>query len=224
MKENNKYAVIVAGGSGSRMKSDIPKQFLELNGKPIIIHTIEKFLKVSCKIIVVLPANQFDKWDELKSKYLFLNDLIIAEGGSTRFESVKNGLDKITEDGTVAIHDAVRPMISVNKINEIFDFATQHGNASAALPCVDTIRFEKENHQFEIIDRNKVWLMQTPQCFKINKLKEAYKNAEHINYTDDVAVFEASGNKIYLIEGEKSNIKITIPEDLKLAEFYLRID
>lgn len=224
MKENNKYAVIVAGGSGSRMKSEIPKQFLELNGKPIIIHTIEKFLQSNCKVIIVLPKNQLDVWNDIKNKYSFLDDLIITEGGNTRFESVKNGLDKITEDGIVAIHDAVRPMISVEKINELFEFTIKNGNASAALPCVDTIRFEKENHQFEMIDRNKVWLMQTPQCFKINKLKEAYKNAEHINYTDDVAVFEASGNKIYLIEGEKSNIKITIPEDLKLAEFYLKID
>jgi 2-C-methyl-D-erythritol 4-phosphate cytidylyltransferase len=221
MQSINKYAIIVAGGSGSRMKTEIPKQFLELLGKPIIVHTIEKFLQANCSVIVVLPIQEFKRWDEIKLRFPLLNNVIITSGGSTRFESVKNGLNQINKEGIVLIHDAVRPMISINKINELIDFTIKNGNVSAAMPCVDTIRFEKENKSFEIIDRNKIWMMQTPQCFKTNDLKDAYQKAKHTNYTDDAAVYEDAGYKLNLLEGEKTNIKITVIDDLKLAEYYL---
>jgi 2-C-methyl-D-erythritol 4-phosphate cytidylyltransferase len=214
----------VAGGTGQRMKSDIPKQFLLLNNKPIIIHTIEKFIHANCTIVVVLPIHQMDRWNDLKAEYPILNSVKIAEGGNTRFESVKNGLNTIDDDGIVAIHDAVRPLISIKKIDELIDFAAKNSNAIAAISCIDTIRFELENKSYTIIDREKTWMMQTPQCFNINDLKASYLKAKHSNYTDDAAVYEDAGNKINLVEGEKLNIKITVAEDLKLAEFILQKD
>ncbi|MFM2225146.1 MAG: hypothetical protein RJA07_1348 [Bacteroidota bacterium] len=223
MNNTNKFAIIVAGGSGTRMNTDVPKQFLLLHNKPIIVHSIEKFLlsDAAIKIIIVLPQSQLERWNTLKTAYPFLQSIKIAIGGKTRFESVKNGLDEINENGIVAIHDAVRPLITKCKIIELYSSAEQNGNAIPALPCVDTIRFEKEKGKYELMNRNKMWLMQTPQCFMIKQIKDAYLKAEHIEYTDDAAVIEAADYSINLVQGDKNNLKITVPEDLKLAEFLM---
>ncbi|MFM2048976.1 MAG: hypothetical protein RI955_1524 [Bacteroidota bacterium] len=223
MSNTNKFAIIVAGGSGTRMNTDVPKQFLLLHNKPIIVHSIEKFLLADAeiKIIVVLPKYQLERWNNLQTDYPFLKQIKTTIGGSSRFESVKNGLNKIDGGGLVAIHDAVRPLITKNKISELYLNAEQNGNAIPALPCVDTIRFEKENGNYELMNRNKMWLMQTPQCFIIEQIKDAYLKAQHIDYTDDAAVVEAANYKINLVMGDKNNFKITVPEDLKLAEFLM---
>jgi 2-C-methyl-D-erythritol 4-phosphate cytidylyltransferase len=216
----NKFVIIVAGGSGNRMKSIIPKQFLLLNGKEIIIHTIEKFLQIvdAENIVVVISQNQKEKWNELFGKFSFLQKMKIAFGGETRFESVKNGLEKINEDGVVAIHDAVRPFASVELIHRCFDDATLYGSGIAAIKFVDTVR-QKINDEIKLIDRNHLWQMQTPQCFDVKKIKSAYQNAHQNNFTDDAEVFAQKGFQLHFTEGEKNNFKITTPEDIEFAEW-----
>jgi 2-C-methyl-D-erythritol 4-phosphate cytidylyltransferase len=219
----NKYAVIVAGGSGTRMKTDIPKQFLLIKNKPIIIHTIEKFMDANkdIKLIIVLPKAQYELWEVLKIDYPFIANLITVNGGNTRSESVINGLNAISENGVVAIHDAVRPNVSATKINELLHHASLNGNAIPAIPCIDTVRMKQENGNYKVLDRDKIWLMQTPQCFIINDIKKAYLNTATTTLTDDAAAIELMGLKLNMVDGEKNNIKITTPEDLKWMEFII---
>lgn len=226
-KELTKYAIIVAGGSGSRMKSDIPKQFLVLKGKPILLRTIEQFLKVeACKIILVLPKSEQQYWlQEIATKYksseVFLsNRITLADGGKTRFQSVKNGLSAIdSNEGVVAVHDGVRPIISPELIKNSFVEARKYGAVVTSVALKDSIRQiideSKENHA---VDRNTFRLMQTPQTFTLQLLKSAYEQTENALFTDDASVVEAMGQKITLIEGDYKNIKITTPEDMVVAE------
>ena len=218
----NLYALIVAGGSGSRMKSELPKQFIELNGKPILLHTIEAFSQFDrdIKIILVLPESQIDFWNELILKHNIKINHEIVSGGANRFESVKNGLSTIDEDGMVAIHDGVRPMVSHKIISDGFRAASQYGSAIATVDLKDSIRqLSKEGST--TVNRANYKIVQTPQTFDVSLIQKAYQQKQEDSFTDDASVLEQGGGQIHLVEGDYSNIKITTPEDLIVAESLL---
>ncbi|MEY4540787.1 MAG: hypothetical protein RLZZ306_2544 [Bacteroidota bacterium] len=212
-----KYAIIVAGGSGSRMKSDIPKQFIEVGGLPILMHTLKRFKEANSEIelILVLPASQFDYWKMLCNKLPTVSHQLV-KGGKTRFQSGLNGLQVIGNEGLVAIHDGVRPFVSVDIINESFRVAAEKGTAVVSVPSKDSVRVNGQ-----AIDRSTVRLIQTPQTFQIPLIKKAFETEELSTFTDDASVAEHAGFEINLIEGNYENIKITTPEDLLWAEVIL---
>jgi 2-C-methyl-D-erythritol 4-phosphate cytidylyltransferase len=213
-----KYAIIVAGGSGSRMESDIPKQFIEVGGLPILMHTLQRFKEAdsTIEIILVLPESQFDYWKELCQKYKTVPHQLVA-GGKTRFQSGQNGLKVIDNEGLVAIHDGVRPFVSTKIINESFKIASEKGTAVVSVPSKDSVRVNGQ-----AIDRSTVRLIQTPQTFQILFIKKAFETEELSTFTDDASVAEHAGFEINLIEGNYENIKITTPEDLLWAEVLLK--
>ncbi len=217
-----KYIIIVAGGTGSRMKSDVPKQFILLQGKPILMRTIERFTHSfpDIQIIVVLNAQYRDEWKSLCEKHQFNIEHTITEGGQTRFHSVKNGLALVPDNCVVGIHDAARPLVSYKTIITAFNTAEETGNATPAVPLTESIRF-LENGENKAVDRNKYSIIQTPQCFHSSDLKQAFMQEYQSTFTDDASVLESIGKKINLIEGNKENIKITSPQDLMLAELIL---
>jgi 2-C-methyl-D-erythritol 4-phosphate cytidylyltransferase len=221
---NTQYVVIVAGGSGSRMKSSLAKQFIELAGKPILMRTIEVFYRFNpaIKIAVVLPRDQISFWKELCQKHGFLIDHEIIEGGETRFHSVKNGLSAVSEDGLVAIHDGVRPLVSLETINRCFEKASGLGNAVPCIPVYESVR-SVHGETSSIIDRKNLRLIQTPQIFSNSLIKEAYKQAADADFTDDASVLERMGYVVHLVEGNRENIKITDPLDLAFAEHFLTL-
>ncbi len=212
------YALIVAGGTGERMKSEIPKQFIEIAGKPILMHTIEKFRDFdgSIEIITVLPENQLRFWRELQKKYSFSVPHTLVKGGKTRFGSVRNGLGFIYEPGLVAIHDGVRPFVSIETIKRCFDTADKLGNAIPVISPSDSMRVITENSS-EPVDRIKIKLIQTPQVFRTELIRYAYRQDYLPEFTDDAIVLERTGAKINLVDGNRENIKITNPEDLLIA-------
>jgi 2-C-methyl-D-erythritol 4-phosphate cytidylyltransferase len=216
-----KYAIIVAGGSGTRMGTEKPKQFLPLAKKPILIHTLESFISFPEKIIciLVLPKSAFVEWEEIVAEYSFDDPIILAEGGTTRFESVKNGLAKIeNKSSLVAIHDGVRPLVSHRIIKDSYALAEAKGCAIASTSLKESIRKIDGEHS-KSIDRTKMRLIQTPQTFKTELIKNAFAHFERDeNFTDDASVAEKYGLPINLFEGSFQNIKITTPEDLLFAE------
>lgn len=217
------YALIVAGGKGTRIRSKIPKQFLELNGLPVLMHTILAFYRYSEKItiILVLPEDDFSTWERLCNQYNFHKPLILQRGGDSRFQSVKYGLDKIEGDGLVAIHDGVRPMVNEDIIGASFRLAAVHQSAVAAVRLKESIRITDQDHT-KAVDRSRFRLIQTPQTFQVSLIKEAYKQKEDPSLTDDASVAERAGIPISLFEGSYENIKITTNEDLVIAEALLR--
>jgi len=219
----NKYAIIVAGGRGVRMGADVPKQFLVLAGKPILMHTLEAFDRaiLDLQLIVVLPSDQIEIWKSLTREYSFDIAHKITEGGETRFGSVKNGLQLVAEDGLVAIHDGVRPLVSKEIINRSFEEAFVFGNAVTSVKLKESIR-ELSKESNKSVDRNFYRSIQTPQTFKSTLIKSAFTNAKHSDFTDDAGVLESNGVKIHLIEGDYKNIKITTKEDLLFAESILK--
>lgn len=212
------YAIIVAGGKGLRMGSDIPKQFLPISGKPVLMHTIDRFRKYSSylRIILVLPKSQQNYWNELCCKHSFAMDYALANGGETRFHSVKNGLALIPDnaDGVVGVHDGVRPFPSIDVIRRCYEAARLSGAAIPVTPVVETLRHIGGT----TVPRNEYRLVQTPQTFNIQLLKQAYKQKYTDAFTDDASVVEHLGHTITLIDGNRENIKITTPFDLKVAE------
>lgn len=215
-----RFAIIVAGGSGTRMGSEIPKQFLLLNSKPILMHTIEKFYNSNSQIILVLNLDYHDYWIKLCKEHNFTIPHQLVKGGRNRFDSVKNGLGFITEDSLVAIHDAVRPLIKTNTIHHAFEIAEEKGNAILAVPSKDSLRRMVDGNNYSLT-RSEYYLIQTPQIFKSSTLKKAYDVEFRNEFTDDASVVERIGEKINLVEGDYSNIKITVKEDLKIAEVLL---
>lgn len=218
------YAIIVAGGSGSRMKSDIPKQFLSVNRLPVLMHTLLAFRNYSSSlhIILVLPENQFSFWDELCTQHHFSVSYQLVAGGETRFNSVKNGLDTIQSDeGLVAVHDGVRPVITKEIISNSFGKAAEFGAAVVSVPLKDSIRRADKNGNIAL-DRSLFRLIQTPQTFRLDWMRKAFDHAYQPVFTDCASVLEFEGYPIHLIEGSYENIKITTPEDLKWAEVYLQ--
>ena len=220
---SKEYAIIVAGGKGTRMKSAVPKQFLPLNGLPVLFHTIKAFHKYSNEItiILVLPEDEMVTWHELVVKYEFSIPVKLVKGGDTRFMSVKNGLDQIEDDrGLVTVHDGVRPLVSKDIIAASFRLAAVHGSAVAAVRLKESIRIADQDAT-KALDRSKYRLVQTPQAFELALIKQAYTIKEEEDLTDDASVVERTGNKISLFEGSYKNIKITTPEDLFIAEAIL---
>lgn len=217
-------AIIVAGGKGSRMNNAVPKQFLELQGKPVLMHTLEAFANCALKpeIILVLNIHQHEFWEELCRKHGFIIAHQLVKGGAERFDSVKNGLKKIKGDGVVAIHDAVRPLVSPELIENAFMTAEAEGNAITALKAVDSVRTQIEGQHATPLNRNEIFLIQTPQAFQLRQLKKAYLQPYRIDFTDDASVVEKAGYPIHLLPGERTNIKITYTEDLQLADWFLQ--
>lgn len=217
----NKYVIITGGGSGSRMQQVLPKQFLEINGVPILFYTIAAFYKYdsSIHIIITLPTEYIDYWQDLILKKKFNINHQIVPGGKSRFESVKNGLNLVEEHSFVAIHDAVRPFISAEVITKSYLDATIYKSAIPIIPIVDSLRKVTSTGN-TAINRNEIFAIQTPQTFESKALKEAYTFPESPQFTDDGSVFENNKNQIHLISGNPENIKITTPSDLILAEFY----
>lgn len=225
--EKQKYAVLVAGGSGSRMGSEVPKQFLPLAGKPILLHTIEQFLKIDeIQIILVLPEKDIAYWNEITTKQSpdseFLQSIKIVVGGKSRFQSVKNGLAYVEADSLVAVHDGVRPLIDTEIIEKSFGVANESGNAVTSVQLKDSIREIGEHQQNKAVERTKFRLMQTPQTFQSSIIKKAFEVEEQSFFTDCASVLEFAGYAINLIDGSYENIKITTPEDLIVAEALLK--
>ncbi len=214
-----KYVIIVAGGTGSRMNNAIPKQFIELKGKPILMHTIEKFTSAfpDIFVIVVLSKSLNVAWGNLCIKHNFTISHQLADGGETRYHSVKNGLALVPVACVVGIHDAARPLVSKQTILNAFETAEVRGNASPCVPLNDSIRFLKGKDNCAV-DRRHYSIIQTPQCFHSDLIKKAFLKAYKPEFTDDASVLEAFGEKINLIEGNRENIKITTEQDLIIAE------
>jgi len=217
------YAIIVAGGSGNRMQSSVPKQFLLLEGIPVLMHTIAAFDKCILKpqILLVLNIDQHKYWEELCLKYSFNIPHQVIKGGIQRFHSVKNGLKVIKGTGIVAVHDAVRPLVSAELIAKSFHVAEETGNCIPGVTPTDSVRKRLEDGKSEAISRDELALIQTPQTFEVSLLKKAYQAAYRNEFTDDASVAEYAGFKINLIAGERENIKITYPEDLQIASIFI---
>jgi 2-C-methyl-D-erythritol 4-phosphate cytidylyltransferase len=213
------YVVIVAGGSGKRMGVETPKQYLELAGKPVLMHTIERFMEFSSKIeiITVLPENQLRYWRELQKKYSFEVPQTIVKGGAHRFISVKHGLEFVNTPGLVAIHDGVRPLVKLDTIRRCFETAEKYGNAIPVVTPADSMRQETSRGS-KPLNRNSVKIVQTPQVFDAALIKKAYRQEYDLSFTDDATVLEKTGIKIRMVEGNRENIKITNPEDLFIAQ------
>lgn len=214
-----KYIIIVAGGTGTRMNNVVPKQFIELQGKPVLMHTITKFSHAlpEIKIIVVLAAQLSEEWKQLCKKHNFTIPHTLTVGGETRYHSVKNGLTLVPENSIVGIHDAARPLVTEQLIINLFETALKKGNACPAIPVTETIR-EVIDGNNRSVDRTNYFIIQTPQCFQSGLLKKAFLQSYRPTFTDDASVLEALGEKINLIEGNRKNIKITTPLDLIIAE------
>ena len=218
----DRYAILVAGGKGLRMGSDIPKQFLPLRGRPVLMHTIDVFRRTypDIHIILVLPREQQDYWRQLCGQHGYDVELCVADGGETRFHSVRNGLSQIPDDarGVVGVHDGVRPFVSPETIRRCFESAEEFGAVVPVVPVVETVRQVLADGNSMTVDRNAYRLVQTPQTFDIQLLKKAYGQPFDPFFTDDASVVEAMGHPIKLVEGNNENIKLTNPADLKLAE------
>jgi 2-C-methyl-D-erythritol 4-phosphate cytidylyltransferase len=215
----NLYALIVAGGSGKRMGAGIPKQFLELSGKPLLMRTIERFWSFddSISIFTVLADDQIILWEELQKKHSFSIPNIAVAGGPERFYSVKKGLEKIEGSGLVAIHDGVRPLVSIDTIKRCFDAAQKFGNAVPVVSPADSIRMITEQGNIPV-NRQYLRIIQTPQVFDSKLIKKAYLQDYSPEFTDDATLLEKTGESIHLVEGNRENMKITNPGDLAVAE------
>lgn len=217
-----KYALIVAGGSGLRMKKGTPKQFLLLKGLPILMHSIKAFAESSAhpEIILVINIDFIDVWESLCKQYQFNIPHRVVKGGDTRFDSVRKGLQEIEKNSIVAIHDGVRPLVSQDIILRSYETAEREGTAVTAIPVTDSLRKREGLHTISVA-REDYMIVQTPQTFQSDILFKAYRQKFRNEFTDDASVVESSGEKINLIEGHIRNLKITYPEDLILAESYM---
>ena len=223
VKKMKKSVIIVAGGSGTRMGNDQPKQFLPLGNFPVLMWSIKAFLPYdpTIELVVVLPEEQIEFWRELCKKHNFNHPYKIASGGETRFHSVKNGLSALNEPDLVAIHDGARPLVSLDTIRNCFDEATRSGAAVPALPVCETLREGIWSHS-ATVDRNRFFTIQTPQVFRYTLLQAAYQQPWEIAFTDDASVVEKLGVEVTMVPGNRDNLKITYPEDLVVAELFLK--
>lgn len=214
-----KHIIIVAGGKGLRMGGDIPKQFLPVCGKPVLMRTLEAFhaYDSSMHLILVLPKSQQDYWKSLCQEYQFELSHDIADGGETRFHSVKNGLALVDGEGLVGVHDGVRPFVSLEVIARCYEEAAEKKAVIPVIGVVETVRHLTDEGS-ETVPRDQYKLVQTPQVFDVALLHRAYRQEYTDFFTDDASVVEALGEKVYLVEGNRENIKLTTPFDLKLAE------
>ncbi len=214
-----KYAIIVAGGIGKRMSSEIPKQFLLLNGLPILMHTISQFYNYdkNISLIIVLPKEQINYWNNLCKEYNFNIKHIVIAGGKTRYFSVKNGLAIVKEEGIIAIHDGVRPLVSYETIDSCFKIAEEKGNAVPFIKVTESLR-NISNKTNIAVNREEFVLIQTPQVFCSSIILNAYKKESGAEFTDDASLVEFMGEKINLVKGNEENIKITSQSDILIAE------
>jgi 2-C-methyl-D-erythritol 4-phosphate cytidylyltransferase len=217
------YAIIVAGGTGSRMKGEVPKQFMLLSGKPIILYSIETFFAFDplVEIILVIHPDYLLHWKQVIREFKISIPFKVIEGGKTRFDSVKNGLKLVNDEGFVAVHDAARPVINAEFIANLFSAASTYGSALPVVPVTDTIRIihGDTSHQQE---RTFLRAIQTPQVFRVSELQRAYTQPYEPNFTDDGSVMESAGFPVHLAEGRLGNIKITHLEDIALAEVLIK--
>jgi len=219
-----RYVIIAAGGSGSRFNSSLPKQFVELEGIPMLMRTMEAFNQAiqNIRVILVLPSEHVHLWDELGKKYSFEIPHQVITGGETRFNSVKNGLDAIgDEEGFVAIHDGVRPLISKELIRNAFNAAITNGNAIPVINVNDSLR-KVDGDLSAPVNRDDFRVVQTPQCFALSVIKKSFQQSYSPEFTDEASVIESGGEVIHLIQGEPMNIKITTPADLLIAESFYK--
>ncbi len=216
--------IIVAGGSGKRMGSAVPKQFLMLQGKPVLCHTIEAFHRFDAdmQLIVVLPKEQMDAWAALCSEHGFTISHTVVAGGAERFHSVREGLNAVKHIGLVAVHDGVRPLVSVELIARCFAAAEEHGAAIPVVPVSSSVR-ELEDGGSHAVDRSRLRMVQTPQCFRVELLRKAFELPYDPAFTDEATLVERMGLAVHLVEGEERNIKVTTPLDLRVAEVLLEV-
>lgn len=219
----NNNVIIVAGGKGLRMGGDIPKQFLEIGGKPVLMRTMECFRRFdpAMRMILVLPESQMEYWKTLCRQYSFGLPYVLTGGGDTRFQSVKNGLQLVADGGLTGVHDGVRPFVSVATIRRCYEAAERYGAAVPVMPSVESLRQIDDAGNSRAVERSAFRLVQTPQVFGTEELKTAYERPFQPFYTDDASVVEAAGHRIMLVEGNRENIKLTTPFDLKVAEALL---
>lgn len=217
--------MIVAGGKGLRMGTDIPKQFLPVGGKPVLMRTIERFYEYdsNMQVVLVLPVAQQDYWRSLCEEHHFVLPHMIADGGATRFHSVKNGLAKVADDAQlVGVHDGVRPFVSVDTIRACYDEASNSGAVVPVTAVVETIRHLGEHGTSATVARDEYRLVQTPQVFDASLIRKAYLQEYVDFFTDDASVVESMGHAVTLVEGNRENIKITTPFDIMVAEALAR--
>lgn len=219
----DKYAVIVAGGKGLRMGNAVPKQFLPLAGKPILYHTIKAFMDAyaDMKLILVLPAEQLSYAQMVLQAFPERIDVDIVTGGATRFHSVKNGLEAVPSGSVVFVHDGVRPLVSPQLIRACYEQAVAKGSAIPAVAVSDSLRMVDGDNS-KPIDRDKVRSIQTPQTFQSDILLKAFEQEYTEAFTDEATVAEAYGETVHLLQGEKTNLKLTTPEDMMIAEIILK--
>ena len=215
--------IIVAGGNGSRMEAEIPKQFLRIGGIPVLMYTIRNLYDFDplLQLIVVLPETEISTWNELCHLHQFEIQHQIIAGGETRFQSVKNGLSFVSDCELIAVHDGVRPLVGHETLVRCFNCAAEHGTAIPVLPANESVREGSMNESVPV-DRSKYFMVQTPQVFQTSILKNSYNQAWIPSFTDDASVVERSGIAVHLVMGNRENIKITFPEDLQIAELFLK--
>jgi len=215
------YVIIVAGGSGTRMSGDVPKQFLMLGDKPVLVHTIARWtaFQRNIPIILAIPQAHHATWTRIAEQFDVQANITVVYGGSERFYSVQNALEHVPNDVLVAVHDAVRPLVSVETIASSFALAEKHGSAVPYTIPHASVRMEDNDGNNVALNRKTLRLIQTPQTFSSNKLKQAYQQPYQDDFTDDATVWEKAGEKVFLFEGNPENMKITTDLDLKMATF-----
>lgn len=213
-------AIIVAGGSGKRMGAELPKQYLQLGGLPVIVHALEKFLlfdRGMQMVMVIAPSHQ-DHWEAIRSSYDLPSGLISAQGGASRYDSVKSGLEHVSDGMVVGIHDAVRPLVSLGTLERSYSSASSRGSGVPVVAMDDSIRMLDVALGSAPVDRTLLRRVQTPQVFQSTQIKQAYNQYNDPAFTDDASVYESLFGQVHLVEGNRENIKITTPADLLMAE------
>lgn len=223
MSSISKHTVlVVAGGRGTRMGGQRPKQFLELAGRPVLMHTLEAFARwdTTADLVVVLPADQQEAWQQLCEEHAYRRPHRVVAGGETRFHSVQNGLRAVAcaADGLIAVHDGVRPLVAPSVIAECFAAAADGGAAVPVVPMIESVREVSADGRSHPVDRERLRVVQTPQVFRADVLRAAYRQPYNPRFTDDASVVEASGVAVCLVPGNRENVKLTTPMDLVLAE------
>lgn len=215
--------IIVAAGSGSRMGGTLPKQYRELLGKPIIIHTLEIFRRFDpeMQVIVVLSPQHKQLWEKLSGSYELARGVTLTYGGNTRYDSVKKGLIQIEKAKIVGIHDAVRPLVSPDTLRRAYTAAEQEGSGVPVIEMEESVRKVDPSGNSEYLDRDSLKKVQTPQVFEVHRIREAYQQPYDSSYTDDASVYESLFGRVNLVEGNRENIKITTPTDMKLASLLI---
>lgn len=218
-----KAVIIVAAGSGNRMGRKLPKQYLPLQGKPIIMHTLEKFLLFDpeIKIVVVLAPSHRELWEQVTASYEIAGGLDTVDGGATRYDSVKNGLCRIDQEELIGIHDAVRPLVSQDTLMRCYDEALHEGSGIPVLDMDESVRMLLGQGGSRHMDRSQLKRVQTPQVFRSDRIKAAYEQPHRPDFTDDASVYETLYGPVNLVDGNRENIKITSPQDLQLAELLI---